>query len=183
MDGKRASRDIFLLRVVLGSAAASVCHNFTKTSHHLHNFIRTHIMSDWMGWLLGAGVLIIVELFSATFYLLMIALGLAAGGIAAVLGAGVPLQTVAAAVAGVAATLLLKRFRNRRGQQLPRSAARDPNVHLDIGQTINVPQWQNGMARVMYRGALWDVELAPGGDPGAGSYAIREVRGSRLILA
>lgn len=140
-------------------------------------------MSDWMGWLLLAGLLVIVELFSATFYLLMIALGAAAGAIAALIGAGIPLQTVVAAIAGVAATLLLKRFRRSRGQQMPRSAERDPNVNLDIGQKVSVAQWQNGTARVMYRGALWDVELAPGADPTAGVYAIREVRGSRLILA
>jgi membrane protein implicated in regulation of membrane protease activity len=136
-----------------------------------------------MGWLLLAGLLVIVELFSATFYLLMIALGAAAGAIAALIGAGIPLQTVVAAIAGVAATLLLKRFRRSRGQQMPRSAERDPNVNLDIGQKVSVAQWQNGTARVMYRGALWDVELAPGADPTAGVYAIREVRGSRLILA
>src|SRR4051794_30409269 len=80
-----------------------------------YNNSQGHIMSDWMGWLLAAGVLVIVELFSATFYLLMIALGMLAGGIAALLGAGMPLQTVAAAIAGVAATLLLRRSRYRPG--------------------------------------------------------------------
>jgi membrane protein implicated in regulation of membrane protease activity len=132
-----------------------------------------------MGWLLLAGLLVIVELFSATFYLLMIALGAAAGAIAALIGAGMPLQTVVAAIAGVAATLLLKRFRHSRGQQMPRSAERDPNVNLDIGQKVSVAQWQNGTARVMYRGALWDVDLAPGADTGS----TRESPDCRLIVA
>jgi hypothetical protein len=35
----------------------------------------------------------------------------------------------------------------------------------------------------MYRGALWDVELAPGVTATPGQFVIREVRGSRLIVA
>ena len=66
-------------------------------------------------------------------------------------------------------------------------AERDPNVNLDIGQTVTVPAWQDGVARVMYRGALWDVELdrtvAGAAVPAPGQYIIREVRGSRLIVA
>jgi hypothetical protein len=38
------------------------------------------------------------------------------------------------------------------------------------------------MARVMYRGAMWDVELAPGQAAAPGVFTIREVRGSRLIV-
>ncbi|MFS2021308.1 NfeD family protein, partial [Massilia sp. CT11-108] len=39
-------------------------------------------MAEWMGWLVAAGVLVILELFTGTFYLLMIAIGLAAAAIA-----------------------------------------------------------------------------------------------------
>ena len=35
----------------------------------------------------------------------------------------------------------------------------------------------------MYRGAQWDVELAPGSAAAAGEFKIVEVRGSRLIVA
>jgi membrane protein implicated in regulation of membrane protease activity len=133
-----------------------------------------------MGWFLAAGLVVILELFSGTFYLLMIAIGAAAGGLAALAGAAVPLQALIAAIVGVAATLLLRR--SRYGKFSKTDAARDPNVNLDIGQSIAVAQWQDGGARVMYRGALWDVELAAGASPAAGTYTIREVRGSRLIV-
>ena len=138
-------------------------------------------MADWMNWLVGAGILVIAELFTGTFYLLMIAIGLAVGGIAALLGASGPVQTLVAAATGLAATSLLHRSRFGRPSRL--SASRDQNVNLDIGGRVTVPDWQNGRARVMYRGALWDVELGPGALPEAGEYRIVEVQGNRLIVA
>ncbi|MQA36634.1 NfeD family protein [Rugamonas aquatica] len=143
-------------------------------------------MADWSFWLVAAGATVILELFSGTFYLLMIAIGLTSGALAALLGFGMATQTLLAAVVGVAATVLLRR--SRFGKLENRTeAARDPNVNMDIGQTVHVPAWQDGAARVMYRGALWDVELETGAAAGSGAapgqYTIREVRGSRLIVA
>lgn len=138
-------------------------------------------MAHWMIWLLAAGAVVILELFSGTFYLLMIAAGIAAGGIAALLGAGPSLQTLVAAFIGVVATLLLRR--SKYGKARRPQAANDPNINMDIGQNIAVGHWVDGAARVMYRGALWDVELAPGADSEARNYVIREVRGSHLIVS
>ncbi len=74
------------------------------------------------------------------------------------------MQLIVAAVVGVAATVALRR--SRFGRRRKTDAARDPNVNLDIGQTRARARvaWQRcaGHARAMYRGALWDVELAPG---------------------
>ena len=138
-------------------------------------------MADWMNWFLAAGLLLILEMLSGTFYLLMFAIGVACGGLAALAGAALPWQTVLAAVIGVLATLLLRR--SRYGKPNKTNAARDPNVNMDIGQSVTVQQWQDGFARVMYRGALWDVELAPGATASPGTFTIREIRGSRLIVA
>jgi len=137
-------------------------------------------MADWMVWLAAAGVLIVLELFSGTFYLLMMALGLAFGALAAWLGAAMPVQTIAAAVIGVVATTLL--HRSRFGRKPRGDAARDKNVNMDIGENVVVATWIDGRARVMYRGALWDVELGPGAQPAAGNFRIVEVQGSRLIV-
>jgi membrane protein implicated in regulation of membrane protease activity len=138
-------------------------------------------MADWMNWLIAAGVLVILELFTGTFYLLMIAIGLSFGALASLLGWSVPAQTIAAAVVGVFATGLL--HRSRLGRPHKGDPARDHNVNLDIGQNVEVPAWQAGHARVMYRGALWDVELGPGAKPEAGRFKIVEVQGSRLIVS
>jgi len=138
-------------------------------------------MHDWTYWLIGAGILIVAELFIGTFYLLMIALGLLAGALAAWLGAGGPLQTLAAACVGVLATLVLRRTRYARPGRF--KAANDPSINLDIGQRVTVPAWHARRARAMYRGALWDVELRAGAPEEPGEFEIVEVQGNRLIVA
>ena len=138
-------------------------------------------MNGWMMWLALAGVLVAFELFTGTFYVLMIAIGMAFGAVAAMFGMSLPAQVAVAAVVGVLATGLL--HRSRFGRPLKRDAARDPNVMLDIGQNLHVDTWADGKARVMYRGAMWDIDLAPGAIAGAGTFKIVEVQGSRLIVA
>lgn len=141
-------------------------------------------MNAWMIWLAVAGLLVILELFSGTFYLLMIALGLVAGALAAVFNFGSELQMIVAAVVGTIATLAL--HKSRYGWRPGKDAARDPNINMDIGQSITVAQWQdlgNGKStsRAMYRGAMWDVELQHV-VPHAGVFIIQEIQGSRLIV-
>lgn len=137
-------------------------------------------MDDWMIWFGMAGILVIAEIFSGTFYLLMIALGALAGGAAALAGCVFSLQMAIAAIGGAIATYLLRKCSFARQRKLP--ASRDPNVNLDIGQTVYVGQWQGNSARVMYRGAMWDLELMPGAAAVAGTFVIREIRGSHLIV-
>ncbi len=68
-------------------------------------------MTSWMLWLALAGALTILELFSGTFYLLMIALGMLAGALVAFAGAAETVQLLTAAAVGAAATALLRRSR------------------------------------------------------------------------
>ncbi|WP_337367337.1 NfeD family protein [Noviherbaspirillum denitrificans] len=133
-----------------------------------------------------AGVLVVLEMFTGTFYLLMIAIGLVAGGLAALAGGGTAVQLAVAGIAGAIATYGLRR--SKWGKTSRRDAQRDPNVNLDIGQTLVVDEWagqQGGVrtARVMYRGAMWDVELDAHAQARPGTYVIREVRGNRLVVA
>ncbi|TCS39519.1 membrane protein implicated in regulation of membrane protease activity [Paucimonas lemoignei] len=143
-------------------------------------------MADWVMWLIMAATLVIVELFTGTFYLLMVAIGMAAGALVAVSGGALWAQLLAAAIVGASATLTLRQRRSGKSSRF--EAANDPNINLDIGQTVAVPAWNeqpgaHPSARVMYRGAQWDVELAPGHAAVPGVFKIVEVRGSRLILA
>ncbi len=137
-------------------------------------------MNELLVWLVLAGVLVVFELLTGTFYVLMIAIGMACGAVAAWLGFGLPVQMVVAAVVGVIATGLL--HRSRLGRPARGDAASDPNVNIDIGQSVQVDTWANGRARVMYRGAMWDVQLAPGALAEAGYFRIVEVQGNRLVL-
>ena len=142
-------------------------------------------MADWAFWFAAAGILVAVEIFTGTFYLLMLALGFAAGGVVALAGLGIAFQLVAGGVVGAISTLLLKK--SRFGSKKRHSPAHDPNVNLDIGKTVMVHEWQSlpgapSQARVSYRGAMWDVELGRDGQPTPGIFVIREVRANRLIV-
>lgn len=142
-------------------------------------------MTDWMIWFAVACVLLILEMASGTFYLLMIAIGTAAGGILALSGANGTWQCVVAAGVAAIATFALRR--SRFGQTERIDSARDPGVNLDIGQTLEVTEWRHvagaaSTARVMYRGAMWDVDLAADGLAIAGLFVIQEVQGNRLIV-
>lgn len=142
-------------------------------------------MTDWMMWFTAVCVLVVLEMASGTFYLLMLAIGVAGGGVAAILGvSGVGQCVIAAAIAAVATTAL-RRSRFGKSEQLP--ATRNPDVNLDIGQTISVDAWEQAAsvtprARVPYRGAFWDVELAAGNQAVTGVFVIEEIRGNCLIV-
>lgn len=141
-------------------------------------------MNAWMSWLVVAGLVVILELFTGTFYLLMISVGLLAGALAAWCNLGAPLQMIAAGAVGSLATLAL--HKSKFGWREGKEVSRDPNVNMDIGQTVKVDHWKdlgNGKytARAMYRGAMWDVDLQHSA-PLAGIYMIEEVQGSRLIV-
>lgn len=141
-------------------------------------------MNAWMIWLMLAGIIVILELFTGTFYLLMIAIGLTAGAVVAAAGVPMEMQLIIAAIVGSITTLIL--HKSRYGWNKNQDSARDPNVNMDIGMHLQVSEWQdqgNGVyfARSMYRGAMWDVELrhAAAYD---GTFVIEEIRGSRLIV-
>lgn len=133
-------------------------------------------------WWLTVGALVAAELATGTFYLLMLALGAAAGAIAA--SAGVPTQTqiTTAAVVGGGAVVLwyfVKKLRPR-----PQPAASNSDVNIDIGQRVQVPAWEaGGVARVQYRGATWAVRHAGPGVPAPGEHLIVALEGNELRVA
>ena len=137
-------------------------------------------MSGYVWWfVLGFGLLI-AELLTGTFYLLVIALALGTAGVAALLGAPFPLQLLVAAVIGFGGSLWLRKSRGMRP-----AGADDPLQNMDVGQVIRIEHWAaNGTARASYRGALWDVQLANGeATPAPGDYVIRDIQANRLIVA
>jgi membrane protein implicated in regulation of membrane protease activity len=141
-------------------------------------------MSDSMLWWLLAGGAVIVELLTGTFYLLMLAIGLAAGAIAAHFGLGTSAQLVAAAVVGSGAVVAWHLYRGKHPKAAP--AGSNPDVNLDVGSTVHITdasQWRaDGTATVRHRGADWSAELASGSQSEAGAYTIEQVRGSVLVL-
>ncbi|MDO9315864.1 MAG: NfeD family protein [Burkholderiaceae bacterium] len=133
-------------------------------------------------WWVAAGLAVAVELATGTFYLLMIALGLASGALAAHLGLGGAMQVVAAAAVGSGATALWHWKRMQHPRSLPARENRD--VNLDIGETVHVDGWAaDDTARVTYRGAGWTARRQPGGPAETGAHRIVAVEGNWLVVA
>jgi membrane protein implicated in regulation of membrane protease activity len=103
-------------------------------------------------------VLVIVELVTGTFYLLMLGVAAFGAAAAAYLGAGFPVQSIVAGVVAAAGCygVHLYRARNRGAQMAP----------VDQGQPASFESWLDraaGLARVRYRGASWDARIEDGG--------------------
>ena len=137
-------------------------------------------MQYW--WWLAAIALGVAEMFTGSFYLLVLAAGAAGAGIVTALGFGLAGQFLCAAIVSAAGTALVRGLRPLRRNAMP--SQQNPDVNLDIGQSVQVEQWDsNGRSRVPHRGAMWDVELIPGEPAVPGRYLIREIDGSRLRLS
>ena len=135
-------------------------------------------------WWLLAGGAVAIELVTGTFYLMMIALGLAAAALATHLGAGSATQIIIAAVVGGGSVLVWRGIKKKQPATLAASVNAD--VNLDIGGTVQVDAWGvDGTATVKYRGANWSVahrNTEATATHTAGSHRIVEVIGSRLIV-
>ena len=132
-------------------------------------------------WWVAAGVAVAAELATGTFYLLMIALGLAAAAVAGHLGLAGTGQIVTAALVGGGATAAWHWHRYRQPRSAPARENRD--VNLDIGERVHVTEWASDRtARVPYRGSTWTARLAPGAAPAAGEHVVMAVEGNWLVL-
>jgi membrane protein implicated in regulation of membrane protease activity len=136
-------------------------------------------MDPGIVWAVIGLVLVIVELLTGTFYLLM--LGVAAFGAALAAWLGLqfgPQAIVAAALAGVGCYgVHVYREKNRRQQMPP----------IDSGMPASFESWVDTgarLARVRYRGASWDarVEGGEGLEPGATVYVLAS-EGNTLRVA
>lgn len=136
-------------------------------------------MAAYVVWFVVGFGLVVAELVTGTFYLLVVAVAFGAAGLVALLGGSLVWQLVAATVVSLGGTLWLR--------QSGFGRRRDPGgsdvQNMDIGQTVRVDQWApNRTARASYRGATWDVELAGGERATPGDFVIREIQANRLIV-
>ncbi len=134
-------------------------------------------MSDTTIWWLISGGLVAAELMSGTFYLLMLAIGATAAALAAHMGMGLTIQLATAALMGGSSVVLWRQKRLRREVNAP------TELHLDIGETVDVSTWDaNGTAQVKHRGANWTAVCASTQTPSPGTHRIQTIQGSRLVL-
>jgi membrane protein implicated in regulation of membrane protease activity len=83
----------------------------------------------------------------------------------------------------------------RTGRPSGQPVGRNPDVHADVGERVQVDQWDaQGRARVQYRGTQWDAQWDPvdralydatpeTDRPAASEFVIRALDGNSLILA
>ena len=125
--------------------------------------------------MLGLG-LIILEMSTGTFYLLVLGISMAAGGIAALLDASLIWQLVACAVVAATGTIILRRYKGGNTDHASTS-------NLDEGQSVKVLKWnEDGSARVFYRGAEWDARAEDSDTPHNETLYIKALQGSALVL-
>jgi membrane protein implicated in regulation of membrane protease activity len=121
-------------------------------------------MDAYLIWLLSGLALVIVELLTGTFYLLVLGVAAFGAGAVAWFGGGFAAQSIAAAALALAGAYLVHAYRAR-------NAARQMTP-IDAGQPANFESWvdrQSGLARVRYRGASWDARLEAGESPEPGA--------------
>ena len=128
-------------------------------------------------WWLIAGALIVAELLTGTFYLLMLSLGATAGALAAYADSPLTLQVVVSALVGGAAVVLWSL------KQQSEPVESSSQQHLDVGETVTVDTWDaQGQTHVKHRGAQWSALCIPNVTPEPGVHRIVEVTGNRLVL-
>jgi membrane protein implicated in regulation of membrane protease activity len=138
-------------------------------------------MSDSTLWWLLVGATVALELFTGTFYLLMLAVGMVAAALAAHAGLGLSAQLIVAAVVGSAAVIGWYLVKRQRPSDPSVRAMR--SVNLDVGEVLQIEEWlPDGTASVKYRGAKWTVIQRPGNPPIPGAYRVAELVGNRLLV-
>ena len=137
-------------------------------------------IDTYLVWLIAGFVLVIAELLTGTFYLLVLGLAAIVGGVVARFGGNFLMQVMGASLVAVAGVMWVRmHFKAANTKSMP---------SLDAGQAVMLETWTNraaGHARVRYRDTLWDavVQGGPGesarGDAG-NMYYIISIDGNTL---
>ena len=136
-------------------------------------------MADYLVWTIVGLLLVISELVTGTFYLLVLGVAGLAGAAVAFLGLNFWGQAVVSAVIAVGGVVWI----HQRRKLITPAAMPSP----DAGQPVVWESWvheADRRARVSYRGASWEAQVVGecAGQPGEVIY-IRAVNGNTLEIA
>ena len=130
-------------------------------------------------WVIAGIILVIVELLTGTFYLLVLGVAAFAGAGVAWAGQDIWPQTICAAVVAAAGVAWVRHWR--------KGASKQQMPSLDVGQAVKFETWVSEagrQARVRYRDTLWDAELREAGSAQPGDiFYIVAVHGHTLEIA
>jgi len=139
-------------------------------------------MDLWLVWLVMGFVLVIAELLTGTFYLLVIGVGAFAGAVVEWAGGNAIVQAVVASAVALIGTWAVHRW------HLAQPKDQGTSNFLDRGQPVVLEAWDNEdarLARVKYRGTIWEARvLAPvSAVPGVTLYIEGQEGGMLLVGA
>ncbi|HXF17103.1 MAG TPA: NfeD family protein [Burkholderiales bacterium] len=113
-------------------------------------------MQPVLAWLLAGLLLVVVELMTGTFYLLILGIAAGIGSVIAFLEQPFWMQALAAAISAIVGGVLVNRYHRAANASSPRDSSND------IGEPVSIESWvsePNRLARVRYRGTTWDAEV------------------------
>ena len=124
-------------------------------------------MELWVLWIIVGLVLVIAELVTGTFYLLVLGAGAFAAAIAAYAGFGALVQAFTAGLVAIGGAIGVHHW-----HEAHRKKDEGRANFLDRGQPVVLEGWANepaGLARVRYRGTSWDARVPSTSRPTPGS--------------
>lgn len=132
-----------------------------------------------MYWLIAAVILVVLEMFVGTFYLLVIAAALASVGLTEWLFAtGMEFNLALLGVLCLGGIFLARRYQKRRA-----SDHVQVNLPLDINQAVKIEQHlHDNVYQVHYRGAVWQAQLQDTQDICIGQTAYISARQGNVLF-
>ena len=132
-----------------------------------------------MFWLIAAVILVVLEMFVGTFYLLVIAAALASVGLTEWLFAtGMEFNLALLGVLCLGGIFLARRYQKRRA-----SDHVQVNLPLDINQAVKIEQHlHDNVYQVHYRGTVWQAQLQDTQDIDIGQTAYISARQGNVLF-
>ena len=130
-------------------------------------------------WLIAAVILVVLEMFVGTFYLLVIATALATVGLTEWLfGTGMEFNLALLGILCFGGIFLARRYQKRRSR-----ANVQVNQPLDLNQVVKVEQHlHDNVYQVHYRGTVWQAQLQDTQNINIGQTAYISARQGNVLL-
>jgi membrane protein implicated in regulation of membrane protease activity len=136
-------------------------------------------MDQYIWWAVAGMGLIIIELMTGTFFLLILGLAAFGGALAAYLNLSFTVQVGVFAVLAAVGMFMVSRYRT--------GSSKKPGMRsLDYGHAVELESWEDeahGIAKVRHRNATWDAKVIGPHAPGAATFYITSVDGNTLHVS
>lgn len=136
-------------------------------------------MDYYIWWAVAGMGLIIIELVTGTFFLLILGLAAFGGALAAYLNLPFTVQVGVFAVLSAVGMFMVSRYRSGSGKKVGMRS-------LDYGHAVELDSWideANGIVKVRHRNATWDAKVIGPHAPGAATFYITSVDGNTLHVS